>query len=55
MCVHMFLNKAVHLEAVLILTADAFLASLRRFIARRGKGQSISSDNGTNLSGQKEY
>jgi hypothetical protein len=32
-----FVTKAVHIEVVTILTAEAFLASLRRFIARRGK------------------
>jgi hypothetical protein len=29
--------KAVHIEAVTDLTTDAFLACLRRFIARHGK------------------
>jgi len=43
--------KAVHLEAVSDLTAEAFLACLRRFIARRGKPQSIWSDHGTNFVG----
>ena len=46
-------TKAVHIEAVSGLTADAFLASLRRFIARSGKPQSISSDSGTNFVGAK--
>ena len=44
-----FSTKAVHLEAISDITTDAFLASLRIFIARRGKAQSISSDNGTNF------
>ena len=37
-CIFVALSvKAVHLELVLDLTTDAFLAALRRFIARRGK------------------
>jgi len=44
-----FSTKAVHLEVVSDLTSDSFLASLWRFIARRGKAQSISSDNGINF------
>ncbi len=43
--------KAVHLEAVSDLTAEAFLACLRRFIARHGKPNSIWSDHGTNFVG----
>ena len=43
--------KAVHLEAVSDLTADAFLACLRRFVARRGKPNLIWSDHGTNFVG----
>ena len=44
--------KAVHLEAVSDLTAEeAFLACLRRFVARRGKPESIWSDHGTNFVG----
>lgn len=43
--------KAVHLELVTELTKEAFLAALNRFVARRGKPQSISSDNGTNFVG----
>ncbi|GFV86492.1 uncharacterized protein TNCV_2156851 [Trichonephila clavipes] len=31
-------SKAVHLEIVSDLTTDAFLAALKRFVARRGKG-----------------
>ncbi|XP_063990952.1 uncharacterized protein LOC135169656 [Diachasmimorpha longicaudata] len=43
--------KAVHLEVVSDLTTEAFLASLRRFIARRGYCKNIYSDNGTNFVG----
>ena len=34
-----FATKAVHIEVVSSLTTEAFLAALRRFIARRGKTQ----------------
>lgn len=43
--------KAVHLEIVSELTTDAFIAALKRFIARRGKCRSIHSNNGTNFVG----
>ena len=43
--------KAVHLEAVSDLSADAFLACLRRFTARQGKPVLIWSDHGTNFTG----
>ena len=43
--------KAVHLETVSDLTTEAFVASLRRFIARRGKPSCIWSDHGTNFVG----
>ena len=43
--------KAIHLELVSDLTAEAFVACLRRFIARRGKPSSIWSDHGTNFVG----
>ena len=43
--------KAVHLEAVSDLTSEAFIAALRRFIARRGYPTLIWSDNGTNFVG----
>jgi hypothetical protein len=46
-----FVTKAVHIEVVTSLTTDAFLAALRRFIARRGKPKTIYSDNGTNFQG----
>lgn len=40
-------TKAIHIELVSDLTAEAFLASLRRFIARRGRVSHLYSDNGT--------
>ncbi|XP_046145766.1 uncharacterized protein LOC123989132 [Osmia bicornis bicornis] len=43
--------KAVHLELVSDLTSEAFIAALRRFIARRGFCVKIYSDNGTNFFG----
>ena len=43
--------KAVHLEPVSDLTAEAFVACLRRFIARRGKPILIWSDHGSNFIG----
>lgn len=42
-------TKAMHLELVSNLTAESFIAALRRFIARRGKITNIFSDNGTNF------
>ncbi|XP_036149076.1 uncharacterized protein LOC118647744 [Monomorium pharaonis] len=51
-CVFVCLTvKAVHLEVVSDLTTDGFIASLRRFIARRGCPEHIYSDNGTNFTG----
>lgn len=44
-------TKAVHLELVSSLTTEAFLATLRRFISRRGKPSDIYSDNATNFIG----
>lgn len=43
--------KAVHLEVVSDLTTDGFIASFRRFIARRGRCTEIYSDNGSNFVG----
>jgi len=43
-----FVTKAVHIEVVTSLATEAFLAALRRSIARRGKPRTICSYNGTN-------
>ena len=40
-------TKACHLELISDLTAEAFIATLRRFVARRGKPSVIRSDNAT--------
>ena len=48
-----FSSKATHIEIVSDLTTEAFLACLRRFVARRGLPQEIHSDNGTNFRGAK--
>lgn len=42
-------TKAMHIEAVSDLTADSFMAALRRFVARRGEITDMYSDNGTNF------
>ncbi|KAL6416421.1 hypothetical protein ACFW04_013495 [Cataglyphis niger] len=44
-------QMAVHLEVVSDYSADAFLAALRRFTARRGLCRSLQSDCGTNFVG----
>lgn len=46
-----FSTKAVHLEVASDLSAEAFLAALRRFIGRRGRCTSLFSDCGTNFIG----
>jgi hypothetical protein len=46
-----FATRAIHIEVVTSLTTEAFLAAMRRFIARRGKPRTIYSDNGTNFQG----
>ena len=46
-----FDTKAIHLELVTDLRTDTFLASLHRFIGRRGMLHCIYSDNGTNFVG----
>ncbi|XP_018403065.1 PREDICTED: uncharacterized protein LOC108779991 [Cyphomyrmex costatus] len=48
-------TKAVHLELVSELTTEAFLAALRRFVARRGICKQILSDNGTNYVGAERH
>ena len=51
-CVFVSLSvKAVHLELVTDLTTEAFIACLRRFVARRGRPNVVMSDNGTNFVG----
>lgn len=46
-----FTTKALHLELVSSLSSDAFLAALRRFVARRGRCAHLYSDCGTNFVG----
>lgn len=46
-----FTTKAVHLELVPDLSTKAFISALKRFIARRGKCNTIYSDNATNFVG----
>ncbi|XP_035231309.1 uncharacterized protein LOC118203164 [Stegodyphus dumicola] len=50
-----FATKAVHLELVSDLSAQACIAALKRFIGRRGKPAEIFSDCGTNFIGAKNY
>ncbi|XP_026467804.1 uncharacterized protein LOC113371391 [Ctenocephalides felis] len=44
-----FVTKAIHIELVSDLTTNSFMATLKRFMARRGKPREIYSDNGTNF------
>ncbi|GFS75768.1 integrase catalytic domain-containing protein [Trichonephila clavipes] len=46
-----FTVKAIYLEIVSDLTTEAFLAALKRFVARRGRPIEIHSDNGRNFVG----
>lgn len=48
-----FVTKAIHLELVTSLTTEAFIATLKRFISRRGNCKHIYSDNATNFQGSK--
>ena len=50
-----FTTRAIHLELVSELTVEAFIAALRRFIARRGKPSDIYSDNGRNFIGARSH
>lgn len=42
-------TKAIHIEAVTDMTAEAFIAAFRRFVSRRGVVRNLYSDNGTNF------
>lgn len=44
-------TRAVHLEPVMGLTSEAFIAAFKRFVARRGQCAHMYSDNGTNFVG----
>ncbi|UYV63980.1 hypothetical protein LAZ67_2006240, partial [Cordylochernes scorpioides] len=46
-----FTTKAIHLEISSDLTAETFLAALKRFISRRGRPTDIYSDKATNVKG----
>ncbi|XP_050303758.1 uncharacterized protein LOC126741403 [Anthonomus grandis grandis] len=48
-------TKGVHLELLSDLSAEAFLAGLRRFVARRGKVLNLYSDCGTNFIASEKY
>lgn len=44
-------TRAIHIELVNDLSSKSFILALQRFMARRGKCQTIYSDNGTNFKG----
>ncbi|XP_029171588.1 uncharacterized protein LOC114940941 [Nylanderia fulva] len=46
-------TKAIHIEIVTDLSTDAFIASLKRFVSRRGVPAHIYLNNGTNFVGAK--
>ncbi len=48
-----FVTKAVHIELCSDLSADAFVAALNHFCARRGVPHTLQSDNGSNFVGTK--
>ncbi|XP_063540783.1 uncharacterized protein LOC134749694 [Cydia strobilella] len=47
-------TRAFHIELVSSLSTEAFLAALRRFVARRGRCAEMWSDHGTNFIGAKK-
>ncbi|GJQ65570.1 hypothetical protein Trydic_g7669 [Trypoxylus dichotomus] len=54
LCIFICLTtKAIHLEPVSDLTTDAFIATFRRFVSRRGLLSHMYSDNGRNFIGAK--
>ncbi|XP_073963061.1 uncharacterized protein [Choristoneura fumiferana] len=48
-------TKAIHIELASELSSEAFLAALRRFIARRGRCSHLVSDQGRNFVGASNY
>lgn len=46
-------TRAIYLQMVTDLTAEAFLDALQSFMSRRGNCKSITSDNATNFRGAK--
>ena len=44
-------TKAVHVELVMDLSTDSFVAALKRFVSRRGRPAVIMTNNGTNFVG----
>ncbi|GFS97493.1 integrase catalytic domain-containing protein [Trichonephila clavipes] len=46
-----FVTRAIHLEIISNLTSDAIIATLKRFMSRRGKCSKIFTDNATNFVG----
>ncbi|GFX71174.1 RNA-directed DNA polymerase from mobile element jockey [Trichonephila clavipes] len=46
-----FVTRAIHLEMLSDLTSDAIIATLKRFMSRRGKCSKIFTDNATNFVG----
>lgn len=49
-----FVTKCMHIELVTDLTSQAFIATFRRFAARRGTPAHLYSDNGSNFVGAKK-